>query len=217
MRWTAIAAPALLTASLHAQSIVLDDFAADVNGQAGGPSEVSSVINANPFSQSSDFGVFAGFSFGDIDGAAIFNSGIGVQQTGAINWDANGAGLDLDASALGVVGFELDFLQIDQEFTIEIVLETFGFNPEAAAVFSTTIGPAMELTTYAVPAGAFTTGEGSGFSFSKVDSVTITFNPADGNTPSLDFILTEFRAVVPTPASAALLGLGGLVATRRRR
>ena len=41
--------------------------------------------------------------------------------------------------------------------------------------------------------------------------------PADGNTASLDFILTEFRANIPSPASVAMLGLGGMIATRRRR
>lgn len=212
MRLIAIAAPMLLAGTLHAQSIVLDDFDSIPNGEAGGPREVSSVVNANPFGQMSDFDVLTSFLFDGIDGAAIFNSGIGVQQTGTINWDANDAGLNLDAAALGVVGFELDFLQIDQAFDIMVLLESFE---GGSAMATATVGPAMELTTYALPAGAFNLM--GGFDFTDVDSVTISFNPADGNTASLDFILTEFRATVPSPASVALLGLGGLVATRRRR
>lgn len=218
MRCYAIAASLLASSPLLAQGIVLDDFDNTPNDEAGGAREVSSVINFDPYGQPSSFDVISGFSFGDINGAVVFNSGIGVGQVGTINWDNNDAGLGLDASALEVDGFELDFLQIDQAFEIQIVLQTFGFNPDGQALLTTVIGPATALTTYSFAAGDFISNPGSGFSFDKVDSVSIIFNGGQNTAASLDFILTEFRATtIPSPASLGLLGLGGLVATRRRR
>lgn len=218
MRCYALAAALLVSTPVFAQGIVLDDFDSDPNGEAGGPREISSVVNFDPYGQPSTFDLMTGFTFGDINGAVVFNSGIGVGQVGTINWDNNDAGLDLDAAALGVTGFELDFLQIDQAFEIQIVLRTFGFNPDGQASLTTVIGPATAFTTYSFDAGDFISNPGSGFSFANVDAVSIIFNGGQTTTASLDFILTEFRAtVIPSPASFGLLGLGGLVATRRRR
>ncbi|MFG0305136.1 MAG: VPLPA-CTERM sorting domain-containing protein [Phycisphaerales bacterium JB040] len=214
MRLIACLTTLLIAPAMHAQTIVLDDFDSNPNDEAGGPRELSSTINFNPYNQSSSFEVLTGFTLDDIAGAVVFNSGIGVEHTGIINWDNNGAGLNLDAAALGLVGFELDFLQIDQMFEIGILLETFGA-ANASASLTSKIGPALSPKTFSFSAGDFSFQEN--FDLSDVDSVTITFNSESMNTPSLDFILTEFRAVVPSPASAALLGLGGLVATRRRR
>jgi len=214
MRLIACLTPLLLAPALHAQSIVLDDFDSDPNDEAGGVREITSTVNFNPYGQTSTFDLLTGFSLDDIAGAVVFNSGIGVEHTGMINWDNNGAGLNLDAAGLGVVGFELDFLQIDQMFEVSILLETFDTTGSSASL-TRKIGPALAPTTFAFDMGDFST-VGS-FDLSDVDSVTITFNSESVNTPSLDFILTEFRATVPSPASVALLGLGGLVAVRRRR
>ncbi|MFT5423518.1 MAG: MYXO-CTERM domain-containing protein [Phycisphaerales bacterium] len=217
MRCYAYVAPLLLAGPLLAQGFSIDDFDSLPNDEIGGDRQVSGFVGVNPFSQPSSFDVFDTFSFAGINGAAIFNSGIGVEQLGNMSWDNQQAGLDLNLAAMGVVGFELDFLQIDQAFEIEIVLESFGFNPDGKARFTTTIGPVTSLTTYAFSIDDFTSDPASGFSFAKVDSFTINFNLRANPTASLDFILTEFRATVPTPGAAALLGLGGLIATRRRR
>ncbi len=139
----------------------------------------------------------------------MFNSGIGVSQAGNITWDNNGAGLSLDAVAIGLIGFELDFALIDQDFSYTVrlrdgndgLLETNGDWLAGGARTES-----LALADFA----------GGVFDASDVDSVSITFNTG-GNTASLDFILTQFRAVVPTPGSTAMLGLGGLLCLRRRR
>jgi len=217
MRWIAFAAPLLMTAPLLAQHIVLDDFDTDPNDEAGGTREVSAAVGLNPYNQPSSFGVDTGFSFDSISGAAIFNSGIGVNQTGTINWDNNGAGLEFNAAGLGVVGFELDFLQVDQAFDVRINLETFGFNPNGTITAVSTIEASTAPFTAFVSLNDFVVPDGSGFTPFRVDAFTVIFNDRANPTTSLDFILTEFRAVVPSPATTGLLGLGGLIATRRRR
>jgi hypothetical protein len=191
-------------------TIVLDDFDSDPNDEAGGPRSVSSIVLSNPFNQPATFGVDTAFSFNGVNGAAIFNSGIGAEQEGTILWDNNGAGLGLDAASLGLVGFELDFLMVDLDFSYIIEVSSadgslFEFGSFAAGGERT---ESLSLTDF----------DASGnFDASAVDSIRIIFNVSDAPTASLDFILTEFRAVVPAPGSLALLGFGGLVAARRRR
>lgn len=198
------------TAIAGVPTIVLDDFASDPNDQAGGPRTVSSFIVSNPFGQPADFNVDTGFSFDGVNGAAIFNSGIGVEQEGRIVWDNDGSGLGLDAAALGVIGFELDFLMVDLDFSYIIELSS----ADGSASRSGTFGAGGARTESLMLADFDAIG---GFDASAVDSVSIIFNVSDDATASLDFILTEFRAVVPTPGTVALFGLGGLAAARRRR
>lgn len=191
-------------------TLILDDFDADPNDDAGGPRAISTSILSNPFGQTANFDVDTALTFGGDTGAAIFNSGIGVEQEGTIRWDNDGAGLSLDAGALGLTGFELDFALIDQDFDYIIRLGD-GSGNTLGASGSWTAGGAR---TESLALGDFSSS--GSFDTSDVDSVEIVFN-VRGDTASLDFILTEFRAVVPTPGSFALLGMGGLVAARRRR
>lgn len=210
MLLTAIVAGSASAAIAGGPTIVLDNFAADPNDQAGGPRTVSAMIFDNPFGQAADFTVDTGFSFNGINGAAIFNSGVGVKQEGTILWDNNGAGLGLDAAALGVIGFELDFLLVDLDFSFLVELSS----ADGSASLTGIIG-AGGARTESLMLGDFD-AFGS-FDPTAVDSVRIIFNLSDDATGSLDFILTEFRAVIPAPGAVALLGMGGLLASRRRR
>ena len=209
-----------ITGAAHAgiaSTLILDDFDSDPNDDAGGPGVYSTTIYNNPFNQGADFTLDTALSSGSDVGAVIFNSGIGVEQGASIVYDNGGAGLNLDAAALGLTGFELDFLDVDQGFTVNIDLANNGDGPSGMAGVAT-------LSVY-VPAGMNQTAYWSlgdfiispGFDIQDVDTVTLSFNTEDNPTASLDFIATEFRAVVPTPGSLALFGMGGLIAARRRR
>lgn len=190
-------------------TIVLDGFDSDPNDDAGGPRVLSTSIFDNPFGQSSNFEVDTGLTVGSDTGALIFNSGIGVEQEARVNWDNNGAGLSLDAAALGLVGFELDFAAIDLGFNY--LFRIFdGSGVVAGATGSFAAGGSRTETI------ALADLDLTGFDATDVDRVEIAFN-VRGDTPSLDFVLTEFRAVVPSPGSLALLGFGGIVSVRRRR
>lgn len=213
-----IIALAISTGMAHAgiASVVLDDFDSDPNDDLGGVGTYSTIILSNPFNQGADFNLDTGVSIGSDVGSLIFNSGIGVEQQGRIIYNAEGAGLSLDAAGLGVQGFEMDFAMIDQDFYAEIDLFTYDDmgNSVGSASRVIQIGAGMDITT-AWNLGDFSVADA--FDASDVDEVRLTFNVRNNPTASLDFIATEFRAVVPSPGSAVLLGIGGLMITRRQR
>lgn len=219
---TMLALSAVLCAAGMAQggvasSIVLDDFDSDPNTGAGGPGVYSTTIFDNPFNQGASFTLDTALSSGSDTGAVIFNSGIGVKQGASILYDNSGAGLNLDLGALGAMGFEMDFLSVDQGFVARIELGNNGDGPSGMAGVAS-------LDVF-VPAGVDQTAFWSlgdfivspNFDIADVDSISVSFNIEDNATASLDFIASEFRMVVPTPGAIALLGMGGLVAGRRRR
>jgi hypothetical protein len=199
-----------------ASSIVLDDFDSDPNTGAGGVGDYSTIIFNNPFNQGASFSLETGLNIGSDNGAVVFNSGIGVEQSGMISYSNSGAGLNLDAIALGIQGFEIDFAMVDLDFSAEIELFTFDD-------MGNRIGSASQLML--ISAGGDLTASWNLGDFSiadmfdagDVDEVRLTFNIQNFPTASLDFIATEFRAIVPSPGAAALLGLGGMVMTRRKR
>jgi hypothetical protein len=109
----AVLAPAAVAGP---STLILDDFDADPNDDAGGPRELSLSTYADPFGQGGSFEVDTGYNFGGDAGAVIFNSGAGAELAGEIIWNNGGNGLNLDTTALGLLGFELDFQFVDQDF-----------------------------------------------------------------------------------------------------
>jgi hypothetical protein len=210
--WNLLAVAGLTAGIANAGVIILDDFDADPNDDAGGPRTISSMVLANPFSQPFNAAVDTGVNLPSGDtGAFVFNAGIGVNAKSTIRWDNNGAGLNLDLVALGVTALELDFEMVDLPFTISFFSDSGN---GGTATFSS--GVIASLTPQTVSIGIGSLILAGGFDATDVDAVEITFNSGANSTASLDFILTEFRAV-PTPGSLALLGLGGLAVARRRR
>lgn len=206
-----IAAVAGLSAPALAGSatLILDDFDSEPNDEAGGPRQVWSTVLANPLGQASNFDVDTAFSAGGVNGAAFFNAGIGVKQEGTIAWNGGITGLNLDAVALGITGFELDFAAIDQDF--DFVMRLFDGSGGTASAAGTFLAGGARTESLAL------SGFGSAsFDATEIDSIEIVFN-VSGSTASLDFALTEFRAAIPAPGPLAMIGLGGLVAARRRR
>lgn len=193
----------------NAQTIILDDFDANPNDDAGGPRQANFGVVNNEFGLSNSFLLDTGIMIGMDTGAVLFSSDVGVTQVAQINWDNLDAGLDLDLGSLGIVGFELDFVGVDQPFSFSFEAETFG---GGTATFSTMVGTGDSTVAWGL--GDLTIN--AGFDAADVDSITLVFNIAP-ETEALDFALTEFRAQIPTPGAIALLGAGGLLDTRRRR
>tara|TARA_R110000782_G_scaffold57258_18_gene119759 strand:+ start:57516 stop:58154 length:639 start_codon:yes stop_codon:yes gene_type:complete len=200
-----LAAPALA----GAPTLVLDDFDSDPNDEAGGPRQLSTTILGNPFGQAANFEVDTAFSGGGFNGALFFNAGIGVEQEAAINWNGGIAGLNFDAVAAGVTAFEFDFAAVDQDFTY--IMRLFDGSGGSASISGSFLAGGMRTETLLLGDFSF-----SSFDATDVDEIELILN-VRGSTASLDFAMTEFRAVVPAPGAVALLGLAGLTVARRRR
>lgn len=201
----------------NAGPIVLDDYDSDPNDDAlGHRATFNGSILADPFNQGGNALLDTAFVHGDDTGAVFMNSGVGVQQRLSMRYNLNQGPLDLLSS--GNTTLEFDFLEVDQDFTIRIVMiGSFG----GKAVTSSLLVEAGSNQTTSVDIV-------NGFDFfsmdlSSVSSFEVIFNNTHRddvgdfvNTPSLDFVLTELRAV-PTPGVMSILGLGGLAILRRKR
>lgn len=211
-----IAAIAGLAQAGASGTLILDDFDTDPNADAAGPGIYSSTMFSDPFNQGGVFNLDTGFDSGSDIGAVFFNSGIGAEQGASISYSNNGSGLDFDGIGLGIEGFEIDFLLADQDFVANIVLTTFDAGGVAVgdARWAVLVSAGASTAHWSFADFIIVNGD---FDASNIDDITINFNLRDNPTASLDFVATEFRAVVPTPSSLAMLGLGGLALSRRRR
>ena len=201
----------------NAGAIVLDDYDSDPNNDAlGHRGAFNGSIISDPFSQGGNVELDTAFASDDDIGAVFMNSGVGVQQRLSIRYDLNQGPLDLLSS--GNTTLEFDFLEVDQDFTIRIVmLGSFG----GKAVTSSLLVEAGSNQTTSVDII-------NGFDFfaldlSSVTSFEVIFNNTHRddvgdfvNIPSLDFVLTEMRAV-PATSALSLIGLSGFAILRRKR
>lgn len=196
--------------------IVLDDFDADPNDDAlGERTSFGSSIIDDPFNQGGNAFIDTVFDSGGDTGALIMNSGVGVQQSAHIRYFPSSP---LDLLSSGNTTFEFDFLEVDQDFTIRIVM--IGGSGGKAVTSSLFVSAGSNQTVSVDIVNEF---DFFSMDLSAVRSVELIFNNThrndDGdfvNTPSLDFVLSEFRAV-PAPGALAFIGLSGLATLRRRR
>ncbi len=208
----ALAASCGLASAGVVSSSVLDDFDTDPNTGLAGPRTININMIDNPFNQPASFGVDTAFDIGTDQGALVFNSGIGVKQGASIVYNNSDAGLGFNGNAMGLAGFCIDFLEVDQNFILRFEL---GDGAGGLASYEAVVFAGINQT-IEVSFGDFQASPG--FDMNDIDSIALGFNNGDNSTASLDFIASEFRmSVVPTPGALALLGLGGLAASRRRR
>ncbi len=197
-------------------TLLLDGYDSDPNGDALGAGSYSSIVFSNPFGQGSDFSLDTALNTGGDVGALVFNSGIGVEQGGTVRYDNGGAGLDFNANALGVNGFDIDFALVDQNFVSEITLYTYDDmgNEVGNAHWAVLVEAGAGINAHWTLADFITSGD---FDASNIDQVQVDFNLRNNPTASLDFIATRFTASVPSPGATVLLGIGGLMIGRRKR
>jgi len=197
--------------------VVFDTFDADPGSAGLGDRDFGSSITNDPFNQGGSFSLETAFASGADTGAMFFNSGIGADQRAWVSYNNGGEGLDLDAGSMGLTHFELDFLLADQGAPVNIVLSNYDeFGASISEAILTVIVPAGANTTASWALADFAVRFGS-FDASDIDDISINFNAGQGTTASLDFVATDFRGVVPTPGTLALVGLGSICSIRRRR
>lgn len=205
---------AMLSAPAVAGVVVLDDFDSTPNDDAfGARSSFSSFVNDDPFGQGGTTVIDTAFSFDGNNGALIMNSGIGARQEANLSYDA--AGVLFDFSSTGTLSF--DFIQVDQDFSIRVLLldELGG---KAVAQIDVSAGGVQSVEYDILNDSSF-----QNIDLSRINSADFFFNNAQRNdddefihTASLDFVLTSISAV-PSPSGVAVMALGGLAMSRRRR
>lgn len=195
-------------------ALLWDDFDSDPNTDLGGAATHVQTVITDPFSTGGIFSLDTGLVGlnGDI-GGMVFTSGPSAVMQGLSQY-GNFAGPAIwDMNALNADGFEFDMLVADHAFDIEIELVS-GVTESASGVLS--VAEAFDQSLSFSFADLTASG---GFDLSAVSAVNFRFNSsAQSPATALDFVLTEVRlSTIPAPSSLALLGLGGLCATRRRR
>ncbi|MEM9372341.1 MAG: hypothetical protein AAGA55_01740 [Planctomycetota bacterium] len=214
-----LAAIASLSAPAQAggnPTLILDDFDANPNDDAGGPRQIMVTSDApGPFGGDARFELVTDSMFEGDTGSVVYASDPGITGRGTITWNNDGAGLGLDAVALGVVGFEIDFVAVDQEFPMRLTLRSSnggGANTEIR-IDPSLISDGIQTVSLSLDnLNAFLD-----FDPTDLDAIELDFNFRSDTTEGLDFVLTQFRAVVPSPGSAALFGIAGVACLRRRR
>jgi hypothetical protein len=198
-------------------SVLLDDYDLVLNNDLLGVASYTGLVFNNPYDQGYDFSLETTLDTGDDIGGIVFNSGIGVEQSLFVEYNNLGAGLDLSASNLSLEAFEITFAEVDQDFIASIRLSTFDSNGQivGSAIWGAQVNAGIDVAaTWNLSGIISTTGD---FDLENIDEVEVNFNISNNTTASLDFIATEFRAIVPSPGSSVLLGLGGAMVARRHR
>ena len=226
----------LLGQAANAGIICIDDFTTGAfsdsqsavnvyyNQQAGsmlgGQRDLRYEIVSNTFGLSSDVVIGAGMVFNANDPGITGSIALDYDGAGEAEVDGNAdfvAGPGLNANWTGAPSIDIDFLFLDLDFDVRVVLQTYG-GPLTAGV----IGESVIQQTVSASGGAFTENfllasatptMGGGVDLSDVDRLTIYFN--DNQVAAVDFGIAKIA--VPTPSSAALLAVGGLIGCRRRR
>lgn len=137
--------------------------------------------------------------------------GPGNASTVSLNYDGGGSGLDFDANGDSIESLRLDFFTID--LPVDVVVELTDGNGTVSSISRDL--PASDGLTSFFALAQFEAAS-PGFDRAEIDGVEITFNTEGEEDIDLALDTLTFDTVVPAPGTLALLGLGGLIAIRRR-
>ena len=223
-----LAGAAIIAAPASAGAIgvlVIDDFnsgtlSTDVSSgvsitqqdgtMAGGQRDVAAFAELNPFSQ------MLGIDINN--GLLSYSSGFGLDGRLTLDYDGStdvedgdlplemGEGLGL--SLAGLTDIEFDFLDVDMDFTLRVMM----MDGSAVSEFVDVAVTEGNNQTISLDLSGF-----SSVDLSDIDRMMFMFNVADGGpgSESLDFTLGGITAI-PAPGVLALLGLGAIASRRRR-
>ena len=141
-------------------------------------------------------------------------SGSGSVASGSVNFVPNSANMpsfglgyeQLDGSSINLSGIA--------SISFDIIAGGGSYKLEWNITDST--GKAAEMVVASVQTGTLTflaTNTDVGFNWASVTEMSVVFGQGSSSTG----VLSNFNYTVPAPGAAALIGLAGLVASRRRR
>lgn len=172
-----------------------------------------------------ELGVFADSSFASSNGAGVFSNpvGNGSQESFSANGWTAGTYYQFTTSSIGYENITFSWMQTRSGtgpdlFDLELSIDGGAFTTllndyVVPQVTWSSLAPAVDTSSefgpIILPAGA---ANASTLTFRLVSQVT----SASAGTNRVDNVVVQ-GALIPAPGAAALLGLGGLVAARRRR
>ena len=161
------------------------------------------------------YNTFTNITGGLFDQRQLVKSGggSGSVASGSVNFVPNSVNMpsfglgyrQVGASMVNLSGFALSF---------DITVGGGSYKLEWNIVDST--GKAAEMVVASVQTGTLTflaTNTDVGFNWASVEEMSVVFGQGSSSTG----VLSNFNYTVPAPGAAALIGLAGLVASRRRR
>ena len=161
------------------------------------------------------YNTFTNITGGLFDQRQLVKSGggSGSVASGSVNFVPNSVNMpsfglgyrQVGASMVNLSGFALSF---------DITVGGGSYKLEWNIVDST--GKAAEMVVASVQTGTLTflaTNTDVGFNWASVTEMSVVFGQGSSSTG----VLSNFNYTVPAPGAAALIGLAGLVASRRRR
>jgi|GEM_PF-6673422 len=149
-------------------------------------------------------------------GFMAYSTAFGTQAILDLNYDANGAGLNLNASthsaiAIDLLGGDLDASNPGRPVPFSITLTSgLGTAGETSVSLSNIF---FSVDTYSIDLANYAL---AGVDLTDIDSVHLNIDQSGAGLAAVDFLIGEI-AFVPAPGTAAILAFAGLTATRRRR
>jgi MYXO-CTERM domain-containing protein len=120
--------------------------------------------------------------------------------------------MSADLSVGAANGIVIDFLRNDQTMPVTISLSSGIGTANAQTAAVTVMVGASSNPFQSLFSFASFLANNAAINFADVDRIVVEYNAPSGSDFAADGIGT-----IPTPGAAALIALGGLVATRRRR
>lgn len=148
-----------------------------------------------------------------LNGSLSLSTDNGVTPSVEMNYGSPLFNMNADLAAGGATGIAINFIRNDQVMPVTITLySAFGTGSQSSSTLTlNAIASNSAFQTY-FDFAAFSLLGGPGLNLGDIDRIDVLFAPQTGGDFSADGIGT-----IPTPGAFALLGLGGLVAGRRRR
>lgn len=147
-----------------------------------------------------------------LSGSLSLSTDTGVTPKVTMTYGGPAFNMSTDLSTGAATAIAIDFLRNDQAMPVTIVLSSALGTPNAATASVTVNVPASTNPFQSLFSFADFVASNPTINFADIDRIVVEYNAPSGSDFAADGIGT-----IPTPGAAALVALGGLVASRRRR
>lgn len=155
-------------------------------------------------------------SVATFNGLLAYSTAFGTQAILDLNYNANGAGLNLNAASqtsinIDLIGGDLDASNPGRPVPFSITLTSgLGTGSQTSVSLSNIF---FSPDTYSIDLANYAN---LGIDLTDIDAVHLNIDQSGAGLAAVDFVIGQI-AIVPAPGTAGLFVLAGITATRRRR